>query len=138
MKTMLVFLTGCWNAACFIDYNQNHTRLEGNDFGGLFKFYFNKRGVDIVLESKWEVQVFLRIFEAFANWDGEKHFLTMETETPKGILTIMKSPDGVFYYHRKNELYWDIKEIKVETDILTDIIWTFRLAVNKSINEMAV
>jgi hypothetical protein len=94
--------------------------------------------VDIVLESKWEVQVFLKIFEAFANWDGEKHFLTMETETPKGILTIMKSKDGAFYYHRKNELYWDIKEIEVETDILTDIIWTFRLAVNKSIKELAV
>jgi hypothetical protein len=112
--------------------------LEGNHFGGHFKFYFYKRGVDIVLESKWEVQVFLNIFEAFANWDGEKHFLTMETENPKGILTIMKSKEGIFYYHRKNELYWDIKDIKVETDMLTDIIWTFRQAVNKSINEIAV
>jgi hypothetical protein len=94
--------------------------------------------VDDVLESRREVQVFLNIFEAFANWDGEKHFLTMETENPKGILTIMKSKDGIFYYHRKNELYWDIKEIKVETDMLTDIIWTFRRAVNKSINEIGV
>jgi hypothetical protein len=94
--------------------------------------------VDSVLKSKSEVQVFLKIFEAFANWDGEKHFLTMETENPMGILTIMKSSDGDFYYHRKNELYWDIKEIKVETGILTDIIWTFRQAVNKSIKEIAV
>lgn len=91
-----------------------------------------------MLKSKWEVHVFLKTFEAFANWDGEKHFLTMETESPKGILTIMKSQDGAFYYHRKNELYWDLREIKVETDILTDIIWTFRLAINKSIKEMAV
>jgi hypothetical protein len=97
-----------------------------------------KRGVDSVLKSKREVQVFLKIFEAFANWDGEKHFLTMETENPKGILTIMKSSEGAFYYHRKNELYWDIKEIKVETGILTDIIWTFRQAVNKSIKEIPV
>ncbi|WHX98604.1 hypothetical protein [Neobacillus sp. DY30] len=91
-----------------------------------------------MLKTKTEVQVFLKIFEAFANWDGEKHFLTMETETPIGILTIMKTQDGAFYYHRKNELYWDIKEIKVETDILTDIIWTFRLAVKKSINELVM
>jgi hypothetical protein len=62
----------------------------------------------------------------------------METENPRGILTIMKSKAGVFYYHRKNEMYWDIKEIKVEIGMLTDIIWTFRQAVNKSINEMAV
>lgn len=91
-----------------------------------------------MFKSRREVQVFLKIFEAFANWDGEKHFLTMETENPKGILTIMKSSEGAFFYHRKNEMYWDIKEIEVETGILTDIIWTFRLAVNKSIKEMAV
>jgi hypothetical protein len=89
--------------------------------------------VNGMLKSKGEIQVFLKIFEAFANWDGEKHFLTMETENPKGTLTIMKSREGAFYYHRKNELYWDIREIKVETDILTDIIWAFRKAINKSI-----
>ena len=91
-----------------------------------------------MLNSKEEVHVFLKTFEVFANWNGKKHFLTMETDNPKGILTILKSPDGEFYYHRKNELYWDIKEIMVEKDILTDIIWAFRTAVNKSINEMAV
>ena len=91
-----------------------------------------------MLKSKWEVHVFLKTFEAFANWDGEKHFLAMETENPRGILTIMKSPEGAFYYHRKNELYWDIREIKVETDMLTDIIWAFRLAIHKSIKEMAL
>ncbi|MEH7113234.1 hypothetical protein V7124_12730 [Neobacillus niacini] len=91
-----------------------------------------------MLNSKWEVQVFLNTFEAFANWDGEKHFITMETENPKGILTIMKSEEGTFYYHRKNELYWDLREIKVETEILTDIIWAFRIAINKSIKEIVV
>jgi hypothetical protein len=86
-----------------------------------------------MLKGKGEIHVFLKTFEAFANWDGEKHFLTMETENPKGILTIMKSREGDYYYHRKNELYWDIREIKVETDILIDIIWAFRQAINKSI-----
>jgi hypothetical protein len=94
--------------------------------------------VGILLKSKREVQVFLKTFEAFANWDGKKHFITMETENPKGILTIMKSTDDEFYYHRKNELYWDIKEINVETDILIDIIWAFRQAINESIKEIVV
>lgn len=94
--------------------------------------------MDNLLESKWEVHVFLKTFEAFANWDGEKHFITMETENPMGILTIMKSGKGEFYYHRKNELYWDIKAINVETDILIDIIWAFRKAVKKSIEETVV
>ena len=91
-----------------------------------------------MLKSKEEVHGFLKTFEVFANWNGEKHFLTMETECPTGVLTIMKSPEGEFYYHRKNEFYWDIKEIKVETDILTDIIWAFRQAINKSINKITV
>ncbi|MEH7180299.1 hypothetical protein [Neobacillus vireti] len=91
-----------------------------------------------MLKSREEVQVFLKTFEVFANWNGEKHFLTMDTENPKGILTIIKSSEGEFYFHRKNELYWDIKEIKVDTDILIDIIWAFRQAINKSIKEMAL
>jgi len=130
---MVVYLTKRLNAACSFYYNQNYTiKLY------LWHFLILLKGVISMLENKWEVRVFLKTFEVFANWDGEKHFLTMETENPKGILTIMKSSDGLFYYHRKNELYWDIREIKVETDILTDIIWAFRQAINKSITEMPV
>lgn len=91
-----------------------------------------------MISSKWEVADFLTNFETFAYWNGEKFYLTLETENPKGTLTIMKSQDGKFFYHRKNELYWDLKEIIVDTDILSDIIWVFRTAISKSIKEIVV
>lgn len=95
-------------------------------------------GVNTLIRSKWEIPAFLTTFETFARCDGEKYYLTLETIKPKGTLTIMKSKDGIFFYHRKNELYWDLKEIKVDSGILTDIIWEFRSAINKSIKEMVV
>lgn len=91
-----------------------------------------------MLKNKGEVVDFLLNFETYAHYDGEKFYLALETEIPKGILTIMKSQDGNFYYHRKNERYWDLKEIFVDWGILSEIIWAFRAAVSKSIKEMAV
>jgi hypothetical protein len=91
-----------------------------------------------LIRSKWGVSVFLSNFETFAKWNGEKYYLTLETENPKGTLTIMKSPDGKFFYHRKNERYWDLTEIKMDNGILSDIIWEFRTTINKSIKEMAL
>lgn len=82
-----------------------------------------------------EISGFLNHFERFANKDGVKCFLSLNTVSPKGILTIMKYPDGHFTYHRKNEHYWDIKEIEIEMDILSDIIWGFRKAINEIILE---
>lgn len=94
-------------------------------------------GVYIMLRSRWEVLDFLRNFESYANWDGEKFYLSLETEKPKGILTLMKSKEGAYYYHRKNELYWDLKEMDVDRGILSDIIWTFRTQITKSLTERA-
>ncbi|WP_342431706.1 hypothetical protein [Neobacillus sp. FSL H8-0543] len=91
-----------------------------------------------MINSKDEVREFLKNFESFAQWNGEKYYLFIETNKPKGTLTIIKSQDGGFYYHRKNELYWDLKEIKVENGILTDIIWTFRNAINKSLEKIVL
>jgi hypothetical protein len=88
-----------------------------------------------LISSKCEVHEFLKNFESFALRNGEKYYLLIETKKPKGILTIIKSKDGSFYYHRKNELYWDLKEINVESGMLTDIVWTFRKAINISIKE---
>lgn len=91
-----------------------------------------------MIKSRLEVSDFLTNFETFAYWNGEKFYLTLETENPKGTLTIMKSKNGNYFYHRKNELYWDLKEIMVDIDILSDIIWVFRTAIFKSIKEIVV
>lgn len=94
--------------------------------------------MNTLIKNEWEVLDFLTNFETFANWDGEKFYLTLETEKPKGTLTIMKSQDGKFYYHRKNEGYWDLKEIMIDRGILSDVIWTFRKSITKSVKEMVV
>ena len=91
-----------------------------------------------MIKRKKEISVFLTHFERVSEWDGEKYFLTLSTEKPKGTLTIMKYQDGNFTYHRKNELYWDINEVKIENHHLQDIIWGFRKAINKMIFEKLV
>lgn len=96
------------------------------------------KGVKTLIRRKKDISEFLNNLETYANWDEAKYYLTLKTENPKGTLTIMKYQDGNFTYHRKNELYWDINEIKIETDILTDIIWGFRKAVNECIREKVV
>jgi hypothetical protein len=91
-----------------------------------------------LIRRKIEVAKFLNEFEHYANWDGVKYYLTLNTEKPKGNLTIMKYDNGDFTYHRKNALYWDIREIIIEREILTDILWSFRKTINEYIRRKAV
>ncbi|WP_251554657.1 hypothetical protein [Neobacillus muris] len=91
-----------------------------------------------MIKRKSDIKGFLKSFESIADRDGEKYYLTLKTINPNGTLTIMKYKDGIFTYHRKNELYWDINEIKIMPEILPDIIWGFRKAVNERIKERLV
>lgn len=88
-----------------------------------------------MIRRKKEIPDFISNFETYADWDGTKYYLTLNTVNPMGTLTLIKYPDEVITFHRKNELYWDIKEIKADPDMLTDIIWGFRKAINQSIKE---
>jgi hypothetical protein len=90
-----------------------------------------------VIKRKKDILEFLDEFENYANWDGVKYYLTLQTVIPNGTLTFIKYPNGEFTYHRKNDLYWDIKEIKTNCDMLTDIIWGFRKTVNECIKSKA-
>ncbi len=91
-----------------------------------------------MIGNRSEASNFLSEFETYAQWDGGKFYLTIETVNPVGTLTIMKSEEGNFFYHRKNELYWDLKEIMIDTGVLADIIWVFRTAFNHSIKNVYV
>lgn len=86
-----------------------------------------------MIRRKKEITDFIKNFEIYADWDGSKHYLSINTLNPNGTLTIMKYHNQTFTYHRKNDLYWDINEIEAENDILIDIIWGFRKAINQSI-----
>ncbi|MCM2532738.1 hypothetical protein NDK43_10525 [Neobacillus pocheonensis] len=91
-----------------------------------------------LIRRKKEISGFLTNFQSYADWDGGKYYLSLNTDNPKGTLTLIKYPDGKFTYHRKNESYWDIKEIRVDNDILMEIIWGFRKAINECIRKKAV
>lgn len=66
--------------------------------------------------KKEKISVFVTHFERVADWDGEKYFRTLNTKKPEGTLTIMKYQDVNFSTHRKNDLYWDIVEIKIDNN----------------------
>lgn len=85
-----------------------------------------------------EISGFLHDFDRYAQHDGSKYFLTLNTVSPNGTLTIIKYPEGKFTYHRKNENYWDIKEIEIEKDMLSEIIWGFRKTINEMIFESSI
>ncbi len=85
-----------------------------------------------------EVTGFINHFERYANLDGTKYFFTLNTVSPNGTLTIMKYPDGMFTYHRRNEQYWDIREMDMDEEMLSDIIWGFRKTINESILESKI
>jgi hypothetical protein len=85
-----------------------------------------------------EIIGFLNHFERYAYLDGTKYYLTLNTISPNGTLTIMKYPNGNFTYHRKNEHYWDIREIDIELEMLSEIIWGFRKTINELILESTI
>lgn len=95
------------------------------------------------ITRKREVANFVKNFEVFAKYDGQKYYLVINTVEPKGTITIMKYEDSYnsdstlngesFTYHRTNELYSDIKEIPIDIDTLKDLIWINRKAINQSL-----
>ncbi len=82
------------------------------------------------LVRKREIATFVKNFEVFAQFDGEKYYLVIETVEPKGTITIMKYEDW-FTYHRVNDLFSDIKETSVDIDTLKNLIWQYRKAINE-------
>lgn len=80
---------------------------------------------------------FIKDFETYADWDGDKYYISLKTTNPNGTLTLMKYKDDSFTYHRKNDLYWDVTEITADNEMLTDIIWGFRKAINECIRAKA-
>jgi hypothetical protein len=91
-----------------------------------------------MIRRKSDVHLFIENFEEYSNKDGDKYYLTFNTENPIGTVTIMKYQDGTFTYHRKNEVFWDVREIGVEGQNLTKVIWDNRKFVNKCLKVLVV
>ncbi|MEW5567403.1 hypothetical protein [Rossellomorea marisflavi] len=65
-----------------------------------------------LIKSKKDAAHFLEVFEGCAKWDGSKHYIQLA-----GI-TLMKYPDGRYTFHRKNDLFEDIKEHELNSSFL--------------------
>lgn len=90
-----------------------------------------------MIRRKSDIPHIIKNFEEFSKKEGNKYYITFETENPIGTITLMKYQDGNFTYHRKNELYWDIKEIQMDSGILIDVMWGFRKSINRFIKSTA-
>ena len=86
-----------------------------------------------MIKRKSEVENIIEKLEDFAKWDGSKFYFTFNTENPKGTITIMKYEDGKITVHRKNELFWDIVEMEMNTTRLINLIWQSRKMKNRFI-----
>ena len=65
-----------------------------------------------LIKSKKDAAHFLGVLEKYAQWDGLKYFIQLP-----GI-TLMKYQDGRCTFHRKNELFEDIKEHELNSSFL--------------------
>lgn len=89
--------------------------------------YSYSNGGDILIKRRRDVPRFIKRFGELAEWDGEKHYIVL------GDVTLMRYEDGMFTYYRKNELFWDIREIEIEPGELQEFVWGLRKKMNKKV-----
>jgi hypothetical protein len=84
-----------------------------------------------MIRRKQDVIDFVKVFESFAEWDGEKYYFTFQKDG--GRVTLMKYEDETITYHRMTLSLCDLKEI-----ILVDVyeyLWSNRKLINKRLKE---
>lgn len=86
-----------------------------------------------MIKYKREVSNFIKNFEVFSRFDGEKYYFVFETKAPKGTVTLMKYDEGNFTLHRKNEVFWDIGEVEINGEKLKEFIWENRKSINANL-----
>jgi hypothetical protein len=79
----------------------------------------------MIIKKKIDAAHFLVHFCDYAEWDGTKYFIKLE-----GV-TLMQYTDGSCTYHRKNELFEDIREIEMDREY----VWRNRKVVNEFLRD---
>lgn len=87
----------------------------------------------VVIKRKADIQAFLDAFPRLADWGGGKHYICLVDAETGGTITLMRSSDGVYTFHRKNDRFWDVRELPL-TD---DVIWKNRKVINRLLRERA-
>jgi hypothetical protein len=84
---------------------------------------------ELVIRKKADIEKLKERFEEFAEFDGEKHYLTAQDFTHSGTITFMRYEDGRLTLHRKNDRFWDVQEQPVEWNEL----WGYRKSLNSAL-----
>jgi tryptophan 2,3-dioxygenase len=92
----------------------------------------------MTVRSKRDIRNLLLTFDEWAQWDDEanKFYLTLERASARATtsdkLTAMQYVyEGVFTVYRQSERVWDVKEVNVNIDELSRILWRWRKSLNK-------
>lgn len=88
----------------------------------------------MIIKSKADIKTFLISFSLLSEWDGSKFFFTVEDPNHPGTITYIQYPDGKTTFHRKNELFWDLKE----QPIIERDIWRNRRILNKHLKGVSL
>jgi len=86
----------------------------------------------MIIRSKADVEQFCERFGDLASWDGTKHYIALEDEQNKGIVTFMRYPDGTLTAYRKYQTYWDIREQSLSGRDM----WHYRKVLNRYLKDI--
>jgi hypothetical protein len=86
-----------------------------------------------VIKRKSDIEKFLFSFCLYADWDGEKFYLTIVDEENNGTITLMQYTEGHFTIHCMNERFCDRIEAPLEKEQLNKLIWNKRKYINRII-----
>ncbi len=88
----------------------------------------------MIIKKKADVMHFLENFDYFTKTEGLKSYFAFDWYH-NGTITLIQYPNNSFSYHRKCDLFWDIKEISPELKELKKLVWENRKFVNKAIKK---
>lgn len=85
----------------------------------------------MIIKKKVDIKFFLVDFVDYAEWDGNKYFLTVNI-SDGGEITLMQYLNGETTYFSKNKYYWSARELPVNEKV----IWENRKFINRFIRSL--
>jgi hypothetical protein len=87
----------------------------------------------MIIKKKTDIDTFLNEIQVYSQWDGTKYYFTFEDIKNNGVITVMSYPNVDFTFHRKNELFWDLREQPINE--VSSFLWKHRKAINNHIRK---
>lgn len=91
----------------------------------------------MIIKRKADIDSFLEEFSTFSEWDGVKNYLSVPYKKMNGMITLLQYEDGTFTIYRKNECFWDIREVPLNFEEVKDLIWKNRRIFNEYLKKLS-